>query len=864
MADGKLIEIKLHRAQMEVFSTRKRFRVVCAGRRLGKCLDFNTLVAMSDGSYKRAGDIVPGDEVLTLNEESYRVEPRVVEVVADNGVKEIAQLTLMTGETLRVTPNHPILANNTWIEAGYLTEGDLVAVPKHLARGDDHPTKGDIAWVEVKSIEFAGEARTIDLQVEGNHNFIAGNIVTHNTKLSIAEIIRAAKKPKQKIWYVAPTYRMAHEIAWADLKVAFPSRWINKTHDTNMSIWLKNGTQIQCKGAENYDSLRGVGLNFVVLDEVQDIHPDAWYLVIRPTLASTNGSALFTGTPKSFNLLYDLYQLGQDPKMQAWASWQFPTIMSPFIPQSEIDDARKSMDIKSFQQEFESSFLSMSGRVYYAFDRRAHVGDYAFNPNLPIWVGIDFNINPMSTVVIQPQKSGEVWVVDEIVLQSASTMDVVDAIERKYWRYQAQTVIYPDATGNSRQHARAESDLDIFRERGYVNILHHPKNPPISDRVNAVNRMFRNARGDVRLRIDRKCSSLINSLDQTIYRPGSREVNKRLGTEHSCFHPDQKIMINGRQMAFRDVPESGHVMGHDGEWREYIAGGKTLDNVKMIELMLSDRTSIKCTPGHKFLTIDGWLEAKDLKGKVLCTPQLLAILSKSTQANGTICAAGDIFRGTAIDCIAKFGKIIMGRFQKIATFITKITTKQTIASKILSFFQKAITCRFMQLTLQRPFRIMPESAPRPGMVAKRVESGIVSNMKGLKMPFMKSVTSTFVNVAEKFFTPIDLRRYAFVQKTVKQKADVTVGSMTRRELAHFVEKSLSSTNILQRKRALGHALTVSDILPIDSSDAFCVCVPDIGMFEIGGVITSNSDALGYCIEFEYPMRTRFNTMGISI
>lgn len=354
------------------------------------------------------------------------------------------------------------------------------------------------------------------------------------TVLAVTEIIRFSRKPMQRVWYVAPTYRMAKDIVWEDLKRMIPSRWIRKIHETFMIIWLINGTMIQCKGAEKPDNLRGVGLNFVVIDEVQDVHPDAWYLVLRPTLSSTGGSALFLGTPKAFNLLHTLYQYGQNPKMTEWASWQFPTIMSPFIPQSEIDQAREDLDEKSFAQEYLASFVSMSGRVYYAFDRRNNVGTYPFNPNLPIWVGQDFNIDPMVSVILQPQKNGELWCVDELVLPSSHSEDVVTKLEQKYWRYMSNVVIYPDATGSSRQHARGESDLDIFRERGFGTILHHPKNPPVADRVNAVNRMLKNARGDVRLKIDRGCGGLIRSLDQTIYKPGSRDINKQLGTEHAA------------------------------------------------------------------------------------------------------------------------------------------------------------------------------------------------------------------------------------------------------------------------------------------------------------------------------------------
>lgn len=96
---------------------------------------------------------------------------------------------------------------------------------------------------------------------------------------------------------------------------------------------------------------------------------------------------------------------------------------------------------------------------------------------------MDFNIDPMSTVIMQPQPNGEVWVVDEIVQFGSNTEEICEEIERKYWRYMKQIVIFPDPAGGQRQHARGESDLDIMREKGFKKILYRRKHPAIADRV---------------------------------------------------------------------------------------------------------------------------------------------------------------------------------------------------------------------------------------------------------------------------------------------------------------------------------------------------------------------------------------------
>jgi hypothetical protein len=219
--------------------------------------------------------------------------------------------------------------------------------------------------------------------------------------------------------------------------------------------------------------------------------------------------------------------------LNEWKSWQFPTITSPFIPKREIESKRRDMDPKSFRQEYEASFETMSGRVYYSFDRKTHVGNYPFNPRLPIYIGMDFNIDPMSAIICQEQSDGMIWVVDECVLYGSNVQDTADELGRRYFRYMRQIEIYPDPAGNNRNHDRGESSLDVLREAGFRKIYYKPKHPLVMDRVMAVNRIMRAADGSVRLGVNEHCKHFIESAEQTIFKEGSREVDKKQGTEHA-------------------------------------------------------------------------------------------------------------------------------------------------------------------------------------------------------------------------------------------------------------------------------------------------------------------------------------------
>lgn len=356
------------------------------------------------------------------------------------------------------------------------------------------------------------------------------------TTLARAEIIRAARgKGRRIIWYVAPTFTMARDLMWDELIANLPRSWIKKTHDTRLEIRLINGVLIQLKGSDRPDTLRGRALDFLICDEYQDFRVGTWQAVLYPTLTTTKGRALIIGTPKAYNHFYEMYRLGQMKKHQKsgqYMSWQVPTIMSPFFPPSEIAHARASMDEKTFRQEFEASFESMSGRVYYAFDRNIHVGNYPFNPKLPIIVGQDFNVDPMSTVIMQIQPDGEIWIVDEIHFPNSNVPEVAEELDKRYFKWKRSITLYPDPAGGNRNSSRGESDLDVFRSAGFNKLDYPKKHPLVSDRVRAVNSMFRSVDGTIRLRVNKTCLHVIEGAEQTIYKPGTPNVDKSMGVEH--------------------------------------------------------------------------------------------------------------------------------------------------------------------------------------------------------------------------------------------------------------------------------------------------------------------------------------------
>ena len=100
------------------------------------------------------------------------------------------------------------------------------------------------------------------------------------TYLAINELAKFGSQSNKKVWYVAPTYRQAKQIVWTELKEKLiKHKWVKNINNSDLSIHLRNNSQITIRGADNEQSLRGVGLDFLVFDEFADIHKEAWYEV---------------------------------------------------------------------------------------------------------------------------------------------------------------------------------------------------------------------------------------------------------------------------------------------------------------------------------------------------------------------------------------------------------------------------------------------------------------------------------------------------------------------------------------------------------------------------------------------------------
>lgn len=349
------------------------------------------------------------------------------------------------------------------------------------------------------------------------------------TYLCIARLITwAASKPNSLNWYVTANYRMAKQIAWRQLKAMVPPNICVKRNETDLLIELSNGSIISLKGAENADSLRGVSLSSLVIDEAAYVKQDAWEMVLRPALSDQGGPAWFITTPAGLNWFHDLWEQSQE--QDDWATFSYTTIQGGNVPADEVEAARRTLDDRTFRQEYLASFETLSGRVYPDFSDE-NISEDVRDTGAEIYWGTDFNVSVMAGV-LGSRVSDTLHIWDEISVKQSNTDEVCAMLKQRF--PDRKIVAYPDPTGSARKTSAAgRTDHDIIRRAGFDCVS--PKAPwAVKDKINATNWMIRTADGHLKLFVHPRCKNTIKALKNVTYKQGAEDyvIDKSANIEH--------------------------------------------------------------------------------------------------------------------------------------------------------------------------------------------------------------------------------------------------------------------------------------------------------------------------------------------
>jgi hypothetical protein len=266
----------------------------------------------------------------------------------------------------------------------------------------------------------------------------------------------------------------------------------------------------------------------LVIDEAAYVKQEAWEMVLRPALSDQGGPAWFITTPAGLNWFHDLWEQAAD--QDDWSTFSYTTIQGGNVPAEEVEAARRTLDERTFRQEYLASFETLSGRVYPDFSDD-NISDSIKDTGGPIMWGTDFNVSVLAGVL--GSRVGDtlhIW--DEVSVTQTNTDEVCAMLKARF--PDRKIIAYPDPTGSARKTSSAgRTDHEIIRQHGFNCVS--PKAPwAVKDKINATNCMIRTANGQIRLFVHPRCKNTIKALKNVTYKQGADDyiIDKSAGIEH--------------------------------------------------------------------------------------------------------------------------------------------------------------------------------------------------------------------------------------------------------------------------------------------------------------------------------------------
>ena len=332
----------------------------------------------------------------------------------------------------------------------------------------------------------------------------------------------------------SPTYPMLRDTTLTSLTEALYDNAIpfelNKAD--NVMVLKDCGSRILLRAVDEFERLRGTNLAWFGLDELTYSQEGAWLRLqgrLRDPKARRHcGFAVWT--PKGFDWVYRRFIQNPAPGYEAILAQPYENRFLLEQMPDYYDRLKESYDENFFKQEVLGGYLNAKGGlVYHAFSRSLNVRPCRLDPAKPVIWAVDFNVDPMSSVVVQ-MAHGDYQVVDEIVLKRATTEAACTEFERRFGIPRAGLTVYGDASGNSMQ-TTGTSDYGVIRKffSNRLSQVHYKvptANPAVRERVSVVNAKLRNARDETQLFVDPKCKELIADFEEVSYLEDSTQIDK--------------------------------------------------------------------------------------------------------------------------------------------------------------------------------------------------------------------------------------------------------------------------------------------------------------------------------------------------
>lgn len=346
------------------------------------------------------------------------------------------------------------------------------------------------------------------------------------------------RNPGERYFIGAPTHGQAKKIYWQDMKLlTFTSLCKAKPSESDLIIYLNNGTEIHLLGLDRPERFEGILWTGGGIDEIADLKRDAWEANIRPALDTYNPTrpdylawCWLLGVPDGLNHYYDMAQYAltaNDPQWKCY-SWMSEEI----LPAKTIAAAKRQMSPKQYRQEYCASFEGATGRIYEDYSTENTTQEVIQPHEQLLWMH-DQNYTPLSSA-IGVRRGDDLYLLDEIVLTSAvSKQSAIEFVEKYANHGNKRVEIYGDPAGRAGEkhgHASDYTDIEgVLRANGWQFVRKvKPAHPAIKDRQNAVRAKILNAEG--------KRSLFVNATKAKYCHKGLSTVQLQKG---STFQEDQ-------------------------------------------------------------------------------------------------------------------------------------------------------------------------------------------------------------------------------------------------------------------------------------------------------------------------------------
>lgn len=323
-------------------------------------------------------------------------------------------------------------------------------------------------------------------------------------------------------------------------------------HRTQHVLSWDGGGDILFASAEVPRRIAGPNVAFAGTDEPASIKHEAW----RNTCARVRDpravlrQKVASGTPEGITYLLDYFGPDRSDKYRLYTMRTDENVELLQHNPEFVTQMKATMTEAEVLAYLEGRAVNITGAIAHpTFDPELHWRhDVATELGLPLRVSFDFNVDPMATVVGQqsPGPFGvEARVIDCVaVYGGATTMDVCDVLLTRYPKWPAGVVIYGDCNGRNRSTVSNRTNYDIIKDRlasiGPLTMKVPIKNPAVTARLNAVNVLFKNALGHVRLVLRKTDPAnqsttrvLVRSLQMTKKKSGTDDIEKKPGETHT-------------------------------------------------------------------------------------------------------------------------------------------------------------------------------------------------------------------------------------------------------------------------------------------------------------------------------------------